>query len=140
MHEIPTPSSHSVKGVFQFVPLFLVLVFQIIYHYPCQKYTISRTKNDSIFEIFLTINLKDKSFHNSVEWSRFDLNSKFKVFRLLENAFIIYEILSHLGMIWSLLLPFKITPKFCPLIKRKNWPHTSRDRTPCRLIFHVFLL
>ena len=44
----------------------------------------------------LTINLKVKSFHNFIEWS--NLNSRlnlqvkiYSVFRLLENAFIIYD-------------------------------------------------
>ena len=45
----------------------------------------------------LTINLKDKSFHNSIEWSRLYLQVnispwlgkffRFTVFRFLENAF-----------------------------------------------------
>ena len=42
----PAPEALCVKGVFQIQPLFLV----------------HKLRN------FLTINLKDKSFHNSMEW------------------------------------------------------------------------
>ena len=75
---------------FNFNPIFLVLTFQIIYQYPNNMTQPLKPLNLS------AINLKDESFHNSIEWSGpyYQVNItpwlgiffRFKVFRLLENA------------------------------------------------------
>ena len=46
--------------------LFLVLTFQI-YQYPKSGSTWGKTEHDNLWSL-ITINLKNKSFHNSVEW------------------------------------------------------------------------
>ena len=91
----------------------------------------------------LTINLKDKSLHNSIDWSGFHLQVyiqpwlgktfRFTVFRLLEKHLWNSSIL---GMIWSLIPhveqqpPHKFAQKVCfPIccekhFFRKVFPHT----------------
>ena len=68
--------------LFKFNPLFPVLNFQLIYQYSKQ--------HDTTFEISQPLNLKDESFHNSIEWSGLYLQVNIPPW--LGNFFQIYSV------------------------------------------------
>ena len=99
------------KGVFKFILLFEVFIFQRIFQYPSSKSTWGEPKRCNIWNLLTMKNLKrDKSFQNFIELSRLNLQVFYWQIRL---SFSILHLSltkpSRLGMIWSLVLPCRIT-------------------------------
>ena len=115
----PQPLRHRVQRMFfKFNQLFVVLTFQKIH----------QLSGDWTWRVLLKlirINFKNKSLHNSIDWSGLYLQisippwlgkfSRFTVFRLLENAFAKFYFPS--SMIWSLVphVEQQLPPYICGL-------------------------
>ena len=131
------------KMSFRFNPMFPLLTFQIIYNIPDQNQHQGNWTWNNLWNL-LTIRFKNKSFHNSIEWSWLNLQVniitpwlgkffRFSVFRLLENAFIIYETSPQPSgdMIWPLVPACRNDlAKICRKKFVSNEKHLFRKKKP----------
>ena len=99
----PTLEAWYAKVVFQIQLLICAVNVSTNISIPNVRVNMRKTEHDKIFEISLIINLKDKSFHDSIECSWFYLQVYilYLVSRLLENTFV--NFLLPLDKIWSLI-------------------------------------
>ena len=74
--------------LFKFIPLFLVLTFEITYHYPRLESTEGKL-NMNMTQPLKSINLKDKLFHNLIAWSK--LNFLVKIYSAQITGSCIYD-------------------------------------------------